>query len=305
MHPLELVRIGVAIALALFAGPYSPAAKEELGGSETSLRFFGNGVLDVDRVKIRIDDETTNLPGPPADVGGADFTIELWMRAFAADNQATAVTCGQNIDWIYGNIVIDRDRFSQGRKFGLSIAGDVLVFGVSAADGVSPRDLTLCGTTDVLDGEWHHVAVQRRRSDGWMWLYVDGTLEATGDGPDGDVSYPDDGVPGPYCGGPCVGSDPFLVLGAEKHDAGSQYPSYSGWLDELRLSNTLRYAGPTAPVPTAPFVPDASTVALYHFDEGAGDAVRDSSGAPGGPSDGVRRFGGNPAGPVWSTRTPF
>jgi hypothetical protein len=61
----------------------------------------------------------------------------------------------------------------------------------------------------VLDGAWHHIAVQRRRSDGYMWLYVDGRLEAQGDGPDGDISYPDDGVPCDRCcnGNPCNFSD--------------------------------------------------------------------------------------------------
>ena len=137
-----------------------------------------------------------------------------------------------------------------------------------------------------------------------MWLYVDGGLEAQGDGPDGDISYPDDGVPGPYCGGPCINSDPYLVVGAEKHDAGPAYPSYSGWLDEVRLSNVLRYTTDFA-VPEQPFVPDANTAALYHLDEGAGNTIGDSSAAVGGPSDGVRRYGGSPAGPVWSTDTPF
>ena len=82
----------------------------------------------------------------------------------------------------------------------------------------------------VLDNQWHHVAVQRRRSDGFLSLYVDGTLQASADGPDGDVSYPDNGVPGNFCGGPCTNSDPFLVLGAEKHDAGAAFPSYEGLL---------------------------------------------------------------------------
>ena len=38
-------------------------------------------------------------------------------------------------------------------------------------------------------------------------------------------------------------SDPFLVIGAEKHDAGSLYPSYRGWIDEVRLSTVRRYTG--------------------------------------------------------------
>ncbi|MFQ5594260.1 MAG: LamG-like jellyroll fold domain-containing protein, partial [Anaerolineae bacterium] len=266
-----------------------------------SLRFHGNGVDDLDRVKIQIDDPANNDPGPPADIGAEDFTLEFWMKAYATENTAGAVTCGWNINWIYGNIVFDRDRFSQDRKFGLSIAGGVMIFGVTG-DGTGDR--IICGSTNVLDGKWHHVAVQRRRSDGWMWLFVDGNLEAQADGPNGDVSYPDDGVPGNYCGGPCTNSDPYLVIGAEKHDAGSAYPSFSGWVDEVRLSNSLRYASSFLP-PSQPFAPDANTVALYHFDEGSGDTINDTSGASGGPSNGERKYGGSPAGPEWSTDTPF
>jgi hypothetical protein len=259
-----------------------------------ALRFHGNGAQDIDRVKIQIDDPATTAPGPPADVGATDFTLEFWLKATVVENPASAVQCGANDNWIYGNVVVDRDRFDQGRAFGLSIAGGVVVFGVRG-DGTGSR--TICGATSVLDGQWHHIAVQRRRADGWLWLYVDGRLEAQANGPNGDVSYPDDGVPGNFCGGPCV-NDPYLVFGAEKHDAGPQFPSFAGWLDEIRLSNVLRY-----PVdftrPSAPFATDLNTVALYHFDEGSGDVIIDSSGAPGGPSNGVRRFGGTPPGPEW------
>ncbi|MEW6569468.1 MAG: M23 family metallopeptidase, partial [Chloroflexota bacterium] len=47
---------------------------------EYSLRFYGNGYGDLDRVKILID-----APARPADVGATDFTLEWWMKAFAAD----------------------------------------------------------------------------------------------------------------------------------------------------------------------------------------------------------------------------
>jgi hypothetical protein len=265
-----------------------------------ALRFHGNGVNapDHDRVKIRID----NPPGPPADVGATDFTLEFWMKAAAEENPAAAQTCGANINWIYGNIVFDRDRYNQDRKFGLSIAGGRIIFGASG-DGTG--DWTICGTTDVLDSAWHHIAVQRRRSDGWMWLFVDGRLEAVAQGPEGDISYPDDAAPGDFCNGPCT-NDGFLVIGAEKHDAGAQYPSYSGLIDEVRLSDVLRYPtdGNFDP-PREPFAPDASTRGLYHFDEGQGDLVTDSSTAAGGPSTGVRNFGGAPAGPEWVADTPF
>ncbi len=256
----------------------------------SSLRFHGNGTGDVDRVKIAVDDPSNANAGPAADVGAGDFTIEFWMTAAAADDTAGPVSCGANTAWRSGNIVVDRDRSGADRKFGVSIAGGKVVFGVSG-DGTG--DLTICGARNVLDARWHHVAVQRRRSDGWMWLFVDGALEAEADGPDGDVSYPDDATP-------AAPNDPYLVLGAEKHDTGPAFPSFSGSLDEIRISASLRYAGGFTR-PNVPFAADADTAALYHLDEGSGDAVGDGADAAGGPSDGVRHFGGSPAGPEWTS----
>jgi len=270
--------------------------------SQTSIRFMGNGVNapDLDRIKIDIDDVSNNNPGPPVDIGASDFTIEFWVKAEASNNTSPAISCGVNIDWIYGNIIIDRDRFNQDRKYGISIAGGVIVFGVS---GDGSGDRTLCGTTNVLDNVWHHVAVQRRISDGYLWVYIDGSLETEGDGPNGDISYPDDGVPCNSCcdGGNCNNSDPYIVLGAEKHDAGAQFPSYNGHLEELRFSNILRYTTNFSPA-SSPFTSDSSTMALYHFEEGSGSVLNDASG---GPSNGVINYGGSPVGPIWVNDSPF
>lgn len=268
-----------------------------------SLRFHGNGVNDIDRVKIRIDDPASySDPGVPADVGATDFTIEMWLKP-ASDNGAARVSCGTNYSWISGNIVFDRDRFNQGRSFGMSLGAGQVAFGIKNGSG---QARTLCGGPDLRDGSWHHVAVQRRRSDGYLWLYVDGQLRAEGSGPSGDVSYPNDGVPGNHCGSsrnqPCTNSDPFIVLAAEKHDYDSRsFPAFRGWIDELRISRTLRYSGNFS-VPAQAFQNDSNTAALYHFDEGSGNDVIDSIG---NLSPGVRRYGGNPAGPIWSSDTPF
>jgi hypothetical protein len=170
----------------------------------------------------------------------------------------------------------------------------VILFGV-----FTNSSLTICGTSNVLDDQWHHIAAQHGL-DGRMSLYVDGRLEADyNNGPTGDLSYPDDGTTN-YCGGVCS-NNPYLVIGAEKHDIGLHY---SGWLTEVRLSTTQRYST-NFTRPTQPFVADANTAALYHFDESSGDNIYDTSGALGGPSNGVRRYGGTPAGPEWSTETPF
>ncbi len=259
--------------------------------SEYSLRFYGNGYGDLDRVKIALD-----APARPVDVGATDFTLEWWMKANAADNRSPACAPGADT-WTGGNILFDRNIQGPGDygDFGVSLAGGVIAFGVH--NGTSA--LTLCGTRNVADGRWHHVAVTRRASDGLLSIYVDGVLDAQVDGPDGDISYRD-GRATTYP------NDPFLVIGAEKFDLNrTLYPAFSGWIDEVRLSRTLRYTA-NFTVPTAFFLTDANTVALFHFNEGTGDMVKDVSGHPGGPSNATRRFGGSPtAGPVWSTDSPF
>lgn len=261
-----------------------------------SLQFFGNGVNDIDRAKIQIDDPANTNPGPPADIGATDFTIEFWIRGTLADNRGT-VRCGFTYGWIEGNAVLDRDRYNQPRSFGISLGNGRVAFGANVAN----FSTTLCGTRNVLDGAWHHVAVVRERDSGTMRLFVDGQADGTAAGPTGDISYPDNGVPGNFCNGSCAFSDPYIVLGAEKHDAGvARYPSFRGFLDEMRLSTTVRYSANFA-VPTQPFSVDAATAALYHLDESSGTAVSDAVGL----SPGFLRVGGNPTGPLWSSDTPF
>jgi hypothetical protein len=156
----------------------------------------------------------------------------------------------------------------------------------------------MCGTTSVMDGRWHHIAVTRAIDSGEVVLYVDGRPEATAAGPAGDVSYPDGAVPNPSCNGgqPCTGSDPFLVLGAEKHDAGDEFPSYRGLLDEVRLSTVIRYTGAFTPS-TRAFDVDAGTAALYHFDEGTGTVAANATGDA--ASAGELEIGGSVPGPAW------
>jgi hypothetical protein len=281
--------------LSLFA-----ACSVALGGipaAAQSIRFFGTGAGDIDRVKIRIDDPATNVPGPPADVGAGDFTVEFWLRAPSGSNPAGAITCGANNDWINGNIVFDRDRYNQGRAYGISLGAGRVAFGIDTASGT---ERTICGSRDLRDNAWHHVAAQRDYSSGQMTVYVDGQPDASGTMPTNeDVSYPDNGVPGNFCGGPCTFSDPFIVLGAEKHDAGSQYPSFTGWLDEVRISTVVRYSSTFTP-PPQPFTMGTGTAALYHFDESSGTDVLDENG---NASSGFMSVGSNR--PVRSTETPF
>jgi len=273
-------------------------------GSSTdfALQFQGNDQADVDRVIIQIDDPNTEIPGPPADVGLHDFVIEWWMKASPGENSAPEITCGANDDWKQGNIIFDRTTSMEGNEWGVSMAGGQIIFGVRGDDS---EVLTVCSSSTVDDGEWHHIAVQRNRwdgsshPDGELWLFVDGVLEATAVGPRGDISYPDNTVPGETCGPSgtesCVGIDPTLVIGACKWD---DCLGFHGIIDDIRFSWWLRYLEDFDP-PTAPIQKDSKTVGLLRLNEGRGDALYDTGGYVGGTSNGVRFYGGDPPGPEW------
>lgn len=263
-----------------------------------ALQLTGAGRDDVDRVKIPLDDPSGARTAFGANIGARDMTVEFWMKAAPGANAQRAVECGDTYNWVYGNIVVDHDRFEAGRSFGLSLAGRVPVFGVTGRPGES---MTVCGTTPVDDGRWHHVALTRSVATGAMGLWLDGRLEGSSDtGPTGDLSYPAGAKPAARCPGdqPCTLSDPYLVIGAEKHDVGAGSPAFTGLVDELRLSNTIRYTAPFTP-PTSRFTPDADTAALFHFDEDGGPIVRDAVQGPASPNDGIVRSGGGTVGPFW------
>ena len=294
---------GLCVSAALFAACVLAACGGGSGGglpgignpppptvTNYALRFFGTGVNDIDRVKIPLS------PSTAVNVGATDFTVEFWIRGSTADNPATGCTTGGN-GWTFGNIVIDRDVYGNGDfgDFGISLFAGRVAFGILRGSAGA----TLCGVRNVLDNQWHHVAVTRQLTTGQMRIFVDGVLDAqivNNVNTSGNVSY----RIGRMTAYP--NSDPFLVFGAEKHDAGALYPSFRGLLDEVRVSNVLRYTG-LFPRPTGPFVPDFSTMALYHFDEGSGTAIGDS--AASATSPGVLRVGGANSGPQWVTDTPF
>ena len=54
--------------------------------------------------------------------------------------------------------------------------------------------------------------------------------------------------------------------------------AFTGYIDEVRMSNVARYPAGDFDVPGTELSADGDTVALYHFNEGSGDAAMDSSG---------------------------
>lgn len=283
----------------------------DLPVSHSALRFYGTGVGppgQQDRVRIRIDDDAPS-PTPdasaPCDLGSGSFTVEFWVRGELSDN-ATANDGGDNeffdFRWIEGNIIIDRDIYGgSSRDWGISIAGGSIRFGTGAAD-VSPQDVehTIEGGTNVLDGDWHHVAVVRDQASGAKSIYVDGVLDFAsplGRSRD-DISYPDQGVAAQQ-----TPWGPFIVIAAEKHDAGAAYPSFSGFVDEVRLwrraLTPMEIANWHRRVIVAGSAVSAGLVGAYRFEEGAGTVIGDSSSA-GSPAGEL--IAGVPGNGQWTLR---
>jgi hypothetical protein len=131
-----------------------------------------------------------------------------------------------------------------------------------------------------------------------MRIYVDGTESAQGVGPAGDISYRDGRPTG-------VANDPFLVIGASKDDDGTGH-GFSGALDELRLSSSIRYSSPFDR-PIAPFTADAETALLFHFDVGpAGPCLSSVVDTSGRATHGQCRHGGSATpGPLYEADAPF
>ena len=254
---------------------------------------FGTGAGDIDRVKIRIDDPATTLPGPPADVGAGDFTLEVWLNGERRREHGAAVACGANTAWTDGNVVVDRDRQGADRKFGLSIAGGKVVFGVVGRRDRQPARSAACRRCSTARGTTS--PSQRRRSDGFLWLFVDGNLEAQARRARRRHLVSRRGG---------TRKRRTIRSSSSARRSTTRASPRSGWLDELRISTKLRYAA-NFPRPRAPFVVDRFTAALYHFDDGSGATLYDVAGATGGPSNGLIKRGGAANGPAWMPDSPF
>lgn len=278
-------------------------ASAQISSSSASVRFFGTGVGppgQQDRVRIPIDDDA---PGPdasaPCDLGAASFTIDFWIRGTLAAN-ATANAGGDreffDFRWIEGNIIIDRDVFGgTSRDWGISIAGGFVRFGTGTADN-APLDTehTIEGDENVLTNTWRHIAVVRDASSGVKSIYIDGALDYASppNRSRDDITYPDDGAPGQQ-----TPWGPYIVIAAEKHDAGEAYPSFTGFVDEVRFWNRALAPSEVASLRGRVLRRGSSAsvglVGCYRFEEGSGTMTLDSSAAGSPPGELIAGTPGN------------
>ncbi len=220
-------------------GSGTGAASPPSSDSDASVGACRDGVLVFDGT-----DEFVNVPHDGAlDLGG-DFTVEAWIKPTGVTSEMHIVShhdTEESSGWLL--------RLASGRV-------DIVVYG-SENFGDQGYSAGNKGASYVVPGKWAHVA--GTLSGGTLRVYYDGVLRDSQ-----DLGF-------------TFGRSTFegdVILGrSAKGDA----HAYDGALDDLRLSKTARYTGPNAQKPAEPLSPDASTVALWHFDD-SGNAAADASG---------------------------
>ena len=191
-------------------------------------------------------DGTTNsyvvadsFAGFPAD----EITMELWMRTSDTTNDGTPLSYAADA--------------ANNNMFMLYRYTDFVVYidNQGTSTGVSAND-----------GEWHHIAVTWRSSDGEVRLYKDGLLAYSNNVKVG-ATLPSGGT---------------LVLGQDQDSLGGGFQgwqSFLGELDEVRIWNTVR----SEPEIQANMYlslngTEPGLVCYYRLDEGAGTDVADATG---------------------------
>ena len=221
----------------------------------------------------------TNTPVPPTD---APSTGNFALTFDGTDDLLTAAvipgTGPLTIEaWVRpanndaGGLILTGADNASGWSFELNDGR--LTLWLSTSDGWSFNQ----HPTALLAGQWYHLAATY--SDGTARTYVNGVAG------------------NPTTTGALTQGSLFQAGGL------SSYAFYAGIIDEVRISNVPRYNGDFT-APAAPFRPDANTLVLWHFDEGAGQTVADASASGNtvtlGTTDAAQS-----SDPVWRAGYPF
>jgi hypothetical protein len=192
------------------------------------------------------DDFTTLAPGIVLGVTGS-YTIEAWV--YWRGDAGSGTTWQRVID--FGSAT---DNWA---AFTTADPGGNPLFGVQVGGG--PLQ-TVSSSIALSLNIWTHLAVTVNDATDVATIYVNGVASGTSGGFTYHLSD--------------LGNTINNWIGR------SQFPTdpyFNGAIDELRISNVVRYTAGFTP-PYTPFSSDANTVALFHFTEAVGQTTADASG---------------------------
>jgi len=202
-----------------------------------------SALFDLTLALDGVDDYASAPDSSSLDLGdsdGEDFTIETFFYVPDLTNTTTDTLFWKQGAYglyiLYSNTIEDRFIF---RLYTSALSTDYvfIYYNVNLSIG------------------WHHVAAvfdnEYTPSTDLAALYLDGNQVVTGTGVDW--------TPGIWNSSSALNIGGYVGVNPT-----------AGWLDEARISDIVRYVGPTYTVPSSAFVNDVNTRALWHFDDSWG-----------------------------------
>ena len=197
---------------------------------------------------------------PPSPAGGRMLQLDETHdfvgtnKAWFPNEQFEGLTAEA---WIYIEKPLEPRTFwtiiGQEGRFGLILYGNSLSLGVWGYDEGADSGIAIGGSL-LPTRKWTHVVA----------IY------------DASAGKGVDGKGGNWCcpGGHLIRSDKTLLIGGivsqdmenRSHFRGESL-KFRGYIDEVRISNIVRYKGPAWQVPKRKFTVDEHTISLWHFDE--------------------------------------
>jgi hypothetical protein len=170
-----------------------------------------------------------------------NFTIEYWMK--------TTQTGPSGNQWWNGTGIVDGKAAGTANDFGTALVNSRLAF------GVGNPDVTIFSTSNVNDGNWHHIAATRDGSTGSLKLYIDGSLQSSATANTASLTA---------SAQLAIGS---LLTGGN---------NFNGEIDELRIWNTVRSASQIVNGYNHHIGAGSGLVAYYFFDESSSGIIGNS-----------------------------
>ena len=231
--------------------PFTAGIDHSVGGTNGKI---GNPAIDNEVTKFgssslalggAVSTGVTTTPSPGGDFikqsasnkwnfGTGDFTVEAWI--YKTEHQAqpivgtttVAIGPGNGNCWRMRTLAVNTDYAN-------------LAFGHGGTD-----DITSHTDHDFTLHEWHHVVAVR--ASGQLSLYIDGRQAQTPVSDTNDYNQRNE-----------------LWVGAIYNQLTTEM--FTGYIDDLRISNIARYSGATFSVPTEPHIADANTLTLLRMEE--------------------------------------
>lgn len=197
---------------------------------------------------------------PEQALADGDFTLEAWVVLHGTNPSHTLAFSDPQADAAGWRLVVLGEPGARTLRFQLG-------------GGAQPGPTVQAAAGTVPENRWVHLALTYGQVADELSMFVDGQVAARRT------------LGGRPREGASVG--PLVLGGTRPGDPGWM----TGFLDEVRISSTIRYTDPFSPASRHEL--DDATVALWHLDAGEGAVATEATGAHDGTIDGA----------VWSTNS--